>query len=131
MSTPESPLLSSAAVEFLRWAADDFVEAFCLRDVIRRQMGRLDPEAEREAGLVVLGELIVGGLLRVGEMRGDVPGLFYWNDPPLDLIERIKNAWNVQIPPEMGEAPWFSAGDDGKRFVDVGKLHQMLHDGQD
>jgi hypothetical protein len=118
MTKPELPSLSPAAVEFLTWAADDFVEIFCLRDVIRRQIGVLGPEAEKEAGLTALRELIAGGLLRVGEMHSDAPGLIYWEAPPPALIERIKNLWSIQTPPAMGEPPWFYATDEGKRVVD-------------
>jgi hypothetical protein len=118
MNTPPSPPLSSTAVEFLRWAADDFVEAFCLRDVVRRLVGILTPEAEREAGLAVLQELFAAELLRVGEMQADTEGLVYWEGPWPDLIGRVEAAWSVKHPPEMGQPPWFSASEKGKRMAE-------------
>lgn len=117
MSPPDSRSLDSVAAEFLRWAADDYVELLLLRQVIRRHIGSLSPEVEREVGLDVLRELFSGGLLRVGEMRADAPGLVYWDGPPSDLVERVKSLWNVHAPPAMGEPPWFYASDAGKSVV--------------
>ncbi len=119
MTTPASPPLSSTAIEFLRWAADDFVEAFCLRDVVRRLVGILSPEAEREAALAVLHELFAAELLRVGEMQGDTDGLVYWEGPWPGLIGRVEALWSVQHPPEMGQAPWFYASEKGKRVAEA------------
>jgi hypothetical protein len=112
-----SPSLGAIATEFLVWAVDDFVEAFCLRDILRRQVGPLSPPTEKEVALVVIGRLIASGLIRAGEMRADVTGLAYWSETDQALIQRISDVWTIDSPPKMGESPWFHATEEGKHVV--------------
>ena len=106
--------LTPSAKEFLVWCVDDYTEAFVLRDVLRRVDPPASPEDERAKAMATLEELIVSGLVRVGDMVATVPGLRYWDDLPAEILARIAAAWDVASPPEMGHGPWFHASDAGK-----------------
>jgi hypothetical protein len=109
--------LSPVALDFLEWAADDYVEAFVLRKSLERIRGSMSPEVEKVAALDALGELLEGGLIRVGEMKADVQGLAFWEGSNADIEARIESSWNIERPPGMGENPWFYATDDGKGLI--------------
>ena len=109
--------LSPTAYEFLTWCADDFTEAFALRDVLRRRLGDLTAENERDAALGVLRELLEAGLIRVGDMRDDTPGLAYRTGGVASIEARIAKDWDPANPPGMGEPPWFSATEAGRQIA--------------
>lgn len=66
--------LTPEAAEIPRWAADDYVELFLVRDVVRRVIGPPGRAQEKEAALSALWELLDADLVRVGDMRADTPG---------------------------------------------------------
>jgi hypothetical protein len=106
--------ISLAALEFLNWAADDFTEAFVLRDILQRTIGPLSPQTERSAALEVVHELLEAGLIDIGDMRSDTAGLSFWEGSRQNLLKKLASEWTESQPPEMGAGPWFFATDKGK-----------------
>lgn len=111
------PSLSPSAREFLCWAADDFSEAFVLRDVLRRLEGSLSSEIERLKALEVINELFDADLLVVGDMRSGAAGLQLWSGTTKDVRGRLEKEWRIEDPPRMGEGPWFDATEKGKMLA--------------
>lgn len=110
------PTLSPVARQLLSFAADDYTEVFALRSFLQRLTGPLSPEAEKQAALCTLHELLALDLVRIGDMRRDVKGLTYWEGPVPHLMARLDAAWNPSTPPGMGESPWLDATAQGKRL---------------
>ena len=109
--------LSRAARMFLVCAADDYTELFVLHDVLTRAVGTLSAEDERTRALEVLRELLEGDLVRVGDMRADVKGLAFWDEPSPNVLARVATIWSAEQLPRTGEGPWFYATPRGKSLV--------------
>lgn len=108
----------SPAFEVLAWCVDDFTSLATVFNLASK--GQEELGAQRTAALDAIRLLIRAGLVRVGEMSTDVPGLAYWQVDSDTSYERLRSVlMGLVAPPSPVLNIWLHATEAGRHYFEV------------